>query len=81
MHLHDPTAANDPARELATLQEFVNSTFADPDVFGRDGDVYAKSVFKRQSALEPFYSSLDAAMQVAVAFLLGFTFNAPKIIR
>jgi hypothetical protein len=51
LHLHDPTTANDPARELAALQEFVNSTFADPDVFGRDGDRYAEALFKRQDFL------------------------------
>jgi hypothetical protein len=48
LHLHDPTTANDPARELAALQEFVNSTFGDPDEFGRNGDRYAEPFRERQ---------------------------------
>jgi hypothetical protein len=48
LHLHDPTTANDPARELAALQEFVNSAFADADVFGRNGNRYTEALFKRQ---------------------------------
>jgi hypothetical protein len=56
---------NDLPFELTALQELVNPGFADPDVFGRNGDRYAEAFCERQDFLANFRTHL-ASTQCAV---------------